>query len=335
MGSDGVAMGGCPAASPRPYRPYMNLGSVSVNDKAELVRNFASIASQIATARSGPPSRLIALIPVGEVTLISVRWPSMTSIPAKSRPRRLSSGPMAAQISCSRARELRRRRGAAAHQIGADVVFGRNPVDRAGRHAIDEDDALVALGHLRQKALDDPWLAKARREKIVKRAKIRILAGDFEHRRAAMPMQGLHHRLAMLVKKGLDGRLVAGDQGRRHKLRKIHDKELFRRIAHAGRIIDDQHVWLHMLKQMRRGDIGEIERRILAQKDDVERGEIERLCLAQGEMIAFDIAHLERRRHGHDPAVRAAKACRACSKRADGRARALRAAERRSNRPRY
>ena len=32
-----------------------------------------SIASQIATARSGPPSRLMARMPVGEVTLISVR----------------------------------------------------------------------------------------------------------------------------------------------------------------------------------------------------------------------------------------------------------------------
>ena len=35
--------------------------------------SLASIASQIATARSGPPSRLTARIPVGEVTLISVR----------------------------------------------------------------------------------------------------------------------------------------------------------------------------------------------------------------------------------------------------------------------
>ena len=34
---------------------------------------LASIASQIATARSGPPRRLIARMPVGEVTLISVR----------------------------------------------------------------------------------------------------------------------------------------------------------------------------------------------------------------------------------------------------------------------
>ena len=121
-------------------------------------------------------------------------------------------------------REGRRCRGAATHQIGADVVFGRNPVDRPGRDAIDEDDSLVALRHLRQKALDDPLLAKRRREKIEQRAQIRVAAGNLEHRRAAMPMQGLHHRFAMLIEKRVDGRPVAGDQSRWHKLRKIHDK---------------------------------------------------------------------------------------------------------------
>ena len=116
-------------------------------------------------------------------------------------------------------------------------------------------------------------------------------------------MQGLHHRFAVLGKKFLDGRFVAGDQGWRHKLRKIHDKKLLRRVAHARRIIDDQDPWLQTLKQMRRGYIGEIEGRILTQKHDLERCEIRRSCAAQGEMIAYDIADLDRRRPGHDPAA--------------------------------
>jgi len=62
---------------------------------------LASIASQIVTARSGPPTFLIARMPVGEVTLISVRYPSMTSMPTNRRPRRLSSGPIVEQISRS------------------------------------------------------------------------------------------------------------------------------------------------------------------------------------------------------------------------------------------
>jgi hypothetical protein len=42
--------------APRAYRP-----------------SFASMQSQIMAAMSGPPSRLMARMPVGEVTLISVR----------------------------------------------------------------------------------------------------------------------------------------------------------------------------------------------------------------------------------------------------------------------
>ena len=66
-------------------------------------RRLASIASQIAAARSGPPSRCTARMPVGEVTLISVSQPSITSMPTKTRPRRFNSGPMRAQIARSRA----------------------------------------------------------------------------------------------------------------------------------------------------------------------------------------------------------------------------------------
>ncbi len=42
---------------------------------------FFSIASQIFAATSGPPSRAMARMPVGDVTLISVSLPSITSMP--------------------------------------------------------------------------------------------------------------------------------------------------------------------------------------------------------------------------------------------------------------
>ena len=48
---------------------------------------FASMVSQILAATSGPPSRAMARMPVGEVTLISVRLPSITSMPTNSNPR--------------------------------------------------------------------------------------------------------------------------------------------------------------------------------------------------------------------------------------------------------
>src|SRR5689334_11758897 len=71
-------------------------------DTHGLARRFASILSQISAATSGPPRVLIARIPVGEVTLISVRKPSITSMPTKSSPRSRSAGPIRLQISDSR-----------------------------------------------------------------------------------------------------------------------------------------------------------------------------------------------------------------------------------------
>jgi hypothetical protein len=64
---------------------------------------FFSIASQIFAATSGPSSRAMARMPVGDVTLISVRLPSMTSMPTKISPRWRSAGPTVAMISRSRA----------------------------------------------------------------------------------------------------------------------------------------------------------------------------------------------------------------------------------------
>src|SRR5205085_9272606 len=62
-----------------------------------------SIASQIVGAISMPSSRAISWMPVGEVTLISVSQPTITSIPTKTSPWARKVGPIAAQISRSRA----------------------------------------------------------------------------------------------------------------------------------------------------------------------------------------------------------------------------------------
>src|SRR4029079_7492038 len=49
---------------------------------------------------------------------------------------------------------------AADMHVGAGLAFRRHAVDGAGGDAVDEDDALVALAHLRQIALHDIRLAK-------------------------------------------------------------------------------------------------------------------------------------------------------------------------------
>src|SRR5208282_4510171 len=201
---------------------------------------FASILSQISAAMSGPPRFLIARMPVGEVTLISVRKPSITSMPTKSRPRWRS----------------------AAHHVGAQVVRRRNAVDRAGELAVDQDDALIAVLHRREELLHDPRFAKHVREQIIERTEIEVVAGKPENCLAAEAVKRFHDDIAMLGAERLDGREVAGDDRRRHKLGKFGDENLFRRVAHVARIVDDQRLRMDTIKHVCGRDVGKIERRI-------------------------------------------------------------------------
>ena len=93
----------------------------------------------------------------------------------------------------------------------------------------------------------------------------------------------------MLGAERLDRRPVAGDEGRRHQLGEIHHEQLFRRVAHAARIVDDERLRVDALEKMRRRDVGEIERRVLPQQHDVDRREIDELGLAEPRMVALDV----------------------------------------------
>ena len=148
----------------------------------------------------------MATMPVGEVTLISVSHsPPITSMPTNSSPRALSSGPSAAQISSSRGGELGLRRLAADREVGADLAFARDAVDRAGDLAVDEDDALVALGDAGEEGLDHVRLAIGGVEDLDQRGEVGAVAADLEHRLAAIAVQRLDDDLPML------GEELAGD----------------------------------------------------------------------------------------------------------------------------
>ena len=80
-------------------------------------------------------------------------------------------------------------------------------------------------------------------------------------------------------------------------------EELFGRVADADRVVDHQHLAAHMLEEMRRGDIGHVEGRILAHQDHVHGCEVEGLEGAEAEMIAALAPHLEPARPRIEPAV--------------------------------
>ena len=248
-----------------------------------------SIASQISAGVSVPLNASIATMPVGEVTLISVsHWPPITSIPTNSSPRRFSSGPSAAQISSSRAVSSVLAAVAADREVGADFAFAGDAVDRAGDFAVDEHDALVALGDLGEELLDDVRLAVGAVEQLDQRGEVAAVGADPEHRPAGEAVQRLDDDLAMLGEELAREAERAGDRGRRHELREVEHPHLFGRVADAGGIVDHQRLVLDPLEQVRRGDVAEVERRVLAHQHDVDvAAEVEDSRLAEAVMVAL------------------------------------------------
>ena len=191
-------------------------------------------------------------------------------------------------------RQIGGARGAATHHVGTQIVRRGHAIHRACEFAVDQNDAFVALLDFRQEALDHPRFAEGHREHVVERSEIHVLRQDAKHRRAAVAVQWLHHHRAVLGAKGVDLVEITRDQRRRHQLGKVEHEQLFRRIAHARRIVDHQRLGVNSLEEMRAGDVGEIERRILPQQHHVERREIGPLRFAERVVIADLVADGER-----------------------------------------
>ena len=109
-----------------------------------------------------------------------------------------------------------------------------------------------------------------------------------------MAVERLHHDVAVLGAERLDLGEVARDQRRRHQVGKLGDEHLLGRVAHMRRIVDHQRLRMDALEQMRGGDVGEVERRVLAQQDHVEGRKLDAPRLTQGKVVADLVAHRQR-----------------------------------------
>ena len=75
------------------------------------------------------------------------------------------------------------------------------------------------------------------------------------------------------------------------------------RVADRGWIVDDQGLVLDALEQMRRRDVAEVERRVLAHQHDIDiAAEVQDREVAQPEMIARHRLHADFMRAGVEPA---------------------------------
>jgi len=124
----------------------------------------------------------------------------------------------------------------AAHHIGADIVADRHPVHRAERLTVDQNDAFVAFGDLRQEFLDHPGLAESDAEQIEQRAEIGVLDADLEDGGAAIAIERLHHDFAMPEPERFNRGAIARNHRRGHEVGKVHSRTIFR--ARRARISD-------------------------------------------------------------------------------------------------
>ncbi len=188
-------------------------------------------------------------------------------------------------------------------QVRAGLVGRRYAVDGAGELAVDEDDALVAFPHLRDVALHHDRLAEGDAQKLDERIEIGVALRNAEHRGAAIAVKRLHHDVLVLVAEGADGVRRAGDERWRHQIEKVEHEHLLRRIAHARWVVDHERLGLEALQEMRRGDIGHVEGRVLAEMHHVERGKVDAARMRQAVMVAGTVLYGEAVAFGHQLAI--------------------------------
>jgi hypothetical protein len=156
-------------------------------------------------------------------------------------------------------------------------------VDRAHRHAIHQDDALVALPHRGDVALHHQRLARAFGEHLEQRVQVRVVGAHMEDARAAIAEERLDDDVAVLARKSAMLAAVGGDQRLRHQVREVRDEQLLRRVAHAGRVVHHQRLRVDVLQDVGGRDVGHVEGRVLAHQHHVGTGaEVELLLRARG-----------------------------------------------------
>ena len=106
-------------------------------------------------------------------------------------------------------------------------------------------------------------------EHLEQRSEIVVVLLQPEDAGAAIAVERLDDDVAVARAERVGSPADPRDQRRRHQFGKFGDEEFLRRIAHAGRIVDDERLGVDPLEQMRGGDVVHVEGRVLPQKDHI------------------------------------------------------------------
>ena len=164
---------------------------------------------------------------------------------------------------------------AADGEVAADLAALRDARQRMRhRHAVDDEDPLVAGGDLGEVALRHHRRRAVAVERLGDAAEVEAVGADAKDAHASHAVERLEDDVAVLGMEALDRRLVARHDRRRDVLRELEDGELLRVFAQGLRRIEDARAFaLGLRKQMGRVEVLAVERRVLSHQHRVGVGE--------------------------------------------------------------
>ena len=198
--------------------------------------------------------------------------------------------------------------------VGTGFTRLRNAVDRAHRLPIHEDNPLIPGGNGRKELLHDQRLKIDRRKELMQGREVAVLPVKPENARAAVAIKRLQDHIAVLFFEGPDGLKIPCDHRRRRQFGEAQNQELFGEIAHPERVIHNQRARVDHLQQMGRRDIAHVERRVLAQPNNIVFRQIDFGFLPIADVIAFLAAQRDREPPRNDPAFAKGKLIRSVEK---------------------
>ncbi len=230
-----------------------------------------------------PVKRPSSWMPVGLVTLTSVRRSPITSRPTKTRPSARRRGATVAHHLALARGELGGDDAAADVDVGAQIVAAGHAEDGAERLAVEEEDALVACGDRGEELLHDDEAPALAGEHVDDGARVLVAGLDLDDAHPAGAVERLDDGdAAVVAAEAVDHVAIGGDQGARRPLGEVERVELLVGVAEAAGVVDEERPAAGALQDQRGVEVGAIEGRILAHEDgvDVREAELRRPGLA-------------------------------------------------------
>src|ERR1700682_1697674 len=180
---------------------------------------------------------------------------------------------------------------AAGCEIATRLARLRDPgQNMRNRLAVDQDDALVAVGALGDEALRHDRSRAVMGQRLDDHVAVGIVDAHPKNRRASHAVERLQNHILVLIYEAAQHPGIPGDQRLHRELGKTGDGHFFIVIAHRARAIENERAFAFRgFEQIRRVDVFQVEGWVLAHHHRVERRQRanQRLARAMPFVIVF------------------------------------------------